>query len=185
MEKKYSPSEVEQILKIALRSKTNQGHVSQDNIFEIARELNIDEREVQSALREFESRSDIEGVKLEFIKKRKKDFIDHFLSYIIVNSFLLGLNFLTLGRISWAIFPLLGWGLGLALDGINKLRFNEVEFEKYYQKKIRLRTKSNFSELIDIGLDVATGALKNIKKSDGWNNKSEKYNSKWNKSDTK
>jgi len=75
--------------------------------------------------------------------------------------------------------------LGLALDGINKLRFNEVEFEKYYQKKIRLRTKSNFSELIDIGLDVATGALKNIKKSDGWNNKSEKYNSKWNKSDTK
>jgi len=41
----------------------------------------------------------------------------HALVYVLVNLGLFGLNAYTGGE-HWAIFPLLGWGLGLAIHGI-------------------------------------------------------------------
>ncbi len=47
----------------------------------------------------------------------KMGFYTHALVYVLVNLGLFGLNVFTGGR-TWAVFPLLGWGLGLAIHGI-------------------------------------------------------------------
>lgn len=161
MNRKYTNEEVEQIIKIALRSKTDSGAMSLDNIYDIAKELNIDPAAVQNALNEFESKGDIEAIRDEFIRKRKKSFFDHLTSYLAVNSFLVVLN-LIVGGGFWSVFPILGWGLGVFFDGMSKLRYDEEEFQKYYQKQIRKKKTSNLSQLFDAGVDVATDVLKNF-----------------------
>ena len=47
----------------------------------------------------------------------KMGFYTHTLVYVLVNLGLFALNAMSGGR-EWAIFPLLGWGLGLAIHGI-------------------------------------------------------------------
>jgi hypothetical protein len=47
----------------------------------------------------------------------KMGFYIHALVYVLVNLGLFALNAYTGGR-QWAIFPMLGWGLGLAIHGI-------------------------------------------------------------------
>ena len=39
--------------------------------------------------------------------------------YVIVNAFLLSISTLGFGHRPWALFPLFGWGIGLALHGIS------------------------------------------------------------------
>lgn len=161
MERKFTNEEVEQIIKIALRSKKDSGSISTENIYDIAKELNIDPAAIQGAIYEYENKGDIDSIRDEFIRKRKKSFFDHLTSYLAVNTFLVILNLIT-GDFFWSIFPILGWGLGLFFDGMKKLRHNEEEFQKYYQKLIRKKKTNNLSQLFDAGVDVATDVLKNF-----------------------
>lgn len=46
--------------------------------------------------------------------KAKKSFYQHLMSYAIVNLFLMALNLITSPSVAWFIYPLLGWGVGLA-----------------------------------------------------------------------
>ena len=41
----------------------------------------------------------------------------HAAVYLIVNLFVFGMSQYAFGSRSWSVFPLLGWGLGLALHG--------------------------------------------------------------------
>ena len=41
----------------------------------------------------------------------------HAAVYVIVNLFVFGMSHYAFGNRSWSVFPLLGWGLGLALHG--------------------------------------------------------------------
>ncbi len=45
--------------------------------------------------------------------KARKGFYKHLMSFVFVNLFLISLNLLTSSHL-WFVFPLLGWGLGLA-----------------------------------------------------------------------
>lgn len=46
--------------------------------------------------------------------KAKKGFYQHLMSFVIVNIFLFSLNMITSPFTWWFIYPLLGWGVGLA-----------------------------------------------------------------------
>ncbi len=43
----------------------------------------------------------------------------HAALYVVVNLFILGISQYGFGQRPWSVFPLLGWGLGLALHGIS------------------------------------------------------------------
>jgi hypothetical protein len=46
--------------------------------------------------------------------KSKKDFYQHLMAFVIVNSFLFLLNMVTSPFTWWFFYPMLGWGVGLA-----------------------------------------------------------------------
>jgi hypothetical protein len=48
-------------------------------------------------------------------QKRRRLLRQQLITYAVVNGGLMVLNLVTAGTITWAIFPLLGWGLGLLL----------------------------------------------------------------------
>jgi glucan phosphoethanolaminetransferase (alkaline phosphatase superfamily) len=51
--------------------------------------------------------------------KAKKEFYQHLMSFTIVNFFLFALNLITSPSYFWFIFPLLGWGVGLAFHYVD------------------------------------------------------------------
>lgn len=46
--------------------------------------------------------------------KKKSEFRAHLLSYFLVNAFLVAIWAITGAGFFWPIFPILGWGIGLA-----------------------------------------------------------------------
>ena len=44
-----------------------------------------------------------------------KEFYNHLLAYIIINAFLVVINFMTSPGYFWFKWPLIGWGLGLGI----------------------------------------------------------------------
>lgn len=69
----------------------------------------------------------------------------HAFVFVLVNGGLLGLDYLTDGRLDWAWWPMLGWGIGLAahLIGVNyslsgahdRAVARELEFLRQRQRK--------------------------------------------------
>lgn len=80
------------------------------------------------------------------IAKKRAGFKSHFYSYIIVNAFLWLLWLITTpaaartGHIPWPVWPLLGWGVGLAFHFVFTyiVKYDEMEeTEKEYQRLVK------------------------------------------------
>jgi 2TM domain len=75
------------------------------------------------------------------VLKKKQDFRDHLLAFVLVNSFLWviwGVVYAFGGPVfPWPIFPLLGWGIGLsfhARDAFGRKPFSEEEIQREAQR---------------------------------------------------
>ena len=73
------------------------------------------------------------------IAKKKSDFYIHLVIYIAVNTFLIAQWWtITEGKgFAWFVFPLFGWGIGLAVHAVDTFRgydYIEKQTEKEYQK---------------------------------------------------
>lgn len=58
--------------------------------------------------------------------RRVKGFYIHATQYVLVNSLLIAINLLTWHHYFWAIWPILGWGIGLASHGLRT--FDAIPF---------------------------------------------------------
>jgi hypothetical protein len=58
---------------------------------------------------------DLRSVAITRVKKRQ-DFRAHVLAYVLVNAFLVGIWAVTGASFFWPIFPILGWGIGVAFN---------------------------------------------------------------------
>ena len=111
---RFSSEDVQQILTIALTKDVS----SAAQLGEMAEELTIDEATLRYAI-------DIwQGQKAKAQEKQRhlqRFYQQELLPYVIVNAFLVILNIFLSGRITWSIYPLLGWGVGLALGAVTGL----------------------------------------------------------------
>lgn len=150
-EKLYSKQEVDRILRRAMEATSSKGDtLSESEIIRIAEELGIDQNQVRIAMREDASVTQFENAKIIWKKKKKREFYQHLTSYAIVNTFLVGLNVVLIGSISWAIFPILGWGIGLTFDFIESFFPSEEKVEKGARK---LMSSNKWKKLLDNIID--------------------------------
>ena len=106
----YSTDDIQQILTIAMGRETS----SAEQLEEMATELSIDKETLNYAVDVWRSRK----AELQQKQQRRQRFYRYeLLPYVAVNGFLLILNISIAGTVTWAIYPLLGWGLGLLLSG--------------------------------------------------------------------
>lgn len=55
--------------------------------------------------------------------KKRRDFYAHVLIYVMVNTFLVAIWALTSADgFFWPIFPMVGWGIGVVMNGLDALR---------------------------------------------------------------
>lgn len=126
--RKYTQEEVALILSRALEVQ-HSGGLTHQELLEAAREVGIDRSAVETAAREVaERRAD----ELEIAEERRlarRNFYRSVAVYLLVNAFLFAIDLLT-GEGWWFYWPLLGWGLGVALQGLRVAFPREIPIEK-------------------------------------------------------
>ncbi len=108
----YTSDEVERIIRRALRLKKLE-LISHDDLLDMAKELGLDSRTVETAIKEEQNDYDLEKSRKLKVLRRKGQFHRHLWSYIIVIGALILINIFTPGP-WWFQWPVLGWGIGLA-----------------------------------------------------------------------
>jgi len=66
-----------------------------------------------------------------------KGFYVHLLIYIVVNIFLFIINIVTTPGALWFYWPLLGWGIGIAIHGLSVFVFGQFFGNEWEERKIK------------------------------------------------
>jgi hypothetical protein len=71
--------------------------------------------------------------------RKKRDFATHVLIYLLVNGFLVVIWAVTGGDFFWPIFPIAGWGIGLAANAWDVYGRRPISESEIQQEMERLR----------------------------------------------
>jgi len=133
----YHQEDIQQILQIAIARQAYEGEFSRAQLLEIAAELEISPDCLQIAEQEWLSQQGKLQQRQAFNTYRRSKFKQHFGNYVIVNSFLVPLDLVSTHHLSWSLYVLLLWGLGLGLDAWNTFQSEGEEYERAFQKWYR------------------------------------------------
>lgn len=107
---RFSEEDVRQILALAMRQTE---FSTRQQIEDIAQELSIENGAIADAIETWQSQQ----LKLKKKQHRRQQFYRYELTpYLVVNAFLIWLNLSISGTLSWAIYPLMGWGTAVLIS---------------------------------------------------------------------
>ena len=125
--RRYSDAERDEILRRAIAEQEGSDEITHEELVDAAREIGIDPAKVEAAAAAIskergqrEEETEDEALVRVEVTRRRARFGRHLLTYLIVNGALVAMN-LAAGGTFWAIWPILGWGLGLALQAARAL----------------------------------------------------------------
>ncbi|MEH2064805.1 MAG: 2TM domain-containing protein [Nostoc sp.] len=129
----YDSEDVQQILEKALTRK-HEGEFSREQLGEMASELGISSNILETTEQQWLVQQEEERSRHTFNTFRRRAFWTHFVSFLAVNLFLILLNLITSPSYFWAIFPVLGWGLGLFFHWWSVYQSKSEDYEIAFQK---------------------------------------------------
>lgn len=165
----YSQEDVQRILQLAIARQADdqEKEFSYELLSEIAGELDISpeclqlaEKDWRSQQSEIQQRKAFDAYRISRFKKRLGNFA-------IVNTVLIGINFLaTSGQIllfPWSLYILLFWGLKFGLDFWNNFHAKGEEYEMAYQKWYRKnQLKQNMNTVLQTANSLVNKWLKTL-----------------------
>lgn len=176
MARNYNDSEVDAILERALRE---QGDIAHEDLVAAAAEIGVSRQAIERAAERLDERSEEAELVAEAREKRKLRFKASMMTFVIVNIFLFAIDMLTAGG-PWFYWPLLSWGMLMALQGskllqpepvpkslVKRRRQKRKAAKKHAQKaaaeqKRRERSKAaakRFESAVDGGVSALFDAL--------------------------
>lgn len=127
--------DVEQILKIAVRkSGITDDEALRQRLMAAGQELGLTEAQIAAAEAEYQTQKAEAEELAEYRAEVKKEFLEHFWTYVIVNAGLVGINLYTKGTVSWALWPILAWGIGMAFHAVYAFATNTESFQSGYSE---------------------------------------------------
>ncbi|MBD2129095.1 2TM domain-containing protein [Microcoleus sp. ZQ-A2] len=133
----YQQEDIQQILNLAIARQSDGGEFSRQQLLEIAAELSISTESLIQAEQEWLLQQQQRQKHQEFNFYRRSQLKRRFGKYLIVNLFLVCLNLLTAGQLSWSLYILLFWGLGLGLHAWDTYQLQGEHYERAFQKWYR------------------------------------------------
>ena len=90
-----------------------------------------------------------DDVELRRLAIRRADmklaFRSHLMAYVIVNAGLVMINLITSDDYFWAIWPMLGWGIGLAAHGVTVYMDGEGMRDRMIEQELEKLRRTNKS----------------------------------------
>ncbi len=114
----YDENEAEEILQMALAKSPTSGAITRERLEQTAAELGISPEALIEAEKTWKAqKTDAEEFAL-YQQDRRRAFQSHLFTFIAVNLFLFAINALTGFDTLWFLYPLLGWGIGMAIHSM-------------------------------------------------------------------
>ena len=130
----YSQEDLQQILNIAIARHHTDEQLSRQQLWEIASELDISNVIIQAAEKDWLEQKLVNRQRHAFNLCRRQNFKQKLTKFAIVNIFLVSLNVIAAGSLSWSLYILLFWGLGIALNGWKAYQTQGEEYERAFQR---------------------------------------------------
>jgi hypothetical protein len=133
-ERRYNRDEVDAILGRAIEREHKRGELTHEDLVAAAREVGIPTEAIETAASEvFEERQ--ARAELATLRQQQwRGFFHHLVPYLMVNGMLVTLNFLTT-HFPWALFPILGWGVGLVSHFMAVVAPNPQRLERRLERQ--------------------------------------------------
>jgi hypothetical protein len=113
----------------------NDGELSHEDLLATAREIGISEQAIERAAIEVAAEHRRRSELVDMRRDQWRGFIAHLIPYVMVNALLVMINALTT-RFPWALFPALGWGIGLA-SHLWAVLFPPRQHQEYHLEQLR------------------------------------------------
>ena len=108
----FSAEAVQAILSKALELRAADAY-SAEQLQEMAVELNVSPQQLETAVTDWQHQQTQNAQTQAAIAKRRRDRQEQWLNYALGSALLIGINVATAGTLTWAIFPVAGWGVGV------------------------------------------------------------------------
>jgi len=133
--RRYSEEEVSAIIKRALQGSTEET-ITHDELLDIAQKSGVSPDKLADAIEAQEGAREFEDAKRRWLKAERNEFRGHLIAYVIVNGFLSIMSLIT-SDYFWAIWPILGWGIGLAFHAVETFMVDEEKIEQGARKLLK------------------------------------------------
>jgi len=130
----YSQEDIQEILNIAIANQHTDEELSRQQLWEIAAELDIDATTIQAAEKGWLQQKTDNSLRGKFNLVRRDKFKQKLTKYAIFNTFLVSFNLILVGTLSWSLYILLFWGLGVAMSGWKAYQTRGEEYERAFQR---------------------------------------------------
>jgi hypothetical protein len=129
----YRQEDIQAILQIAIARQAMSGEFTHSQLQEIAEDLGISSDILYQAEREWVAEQQLLAERGMFKAYRQRRSRQKLFKFLIVNTFLILLDWVTGGGLSWSLILLLLWGSGLTLNIWRTSQVEGEEFERSFQ----------------------------------------------------
>lgn len=144
----YTQEDVQQILQLALASKNPKEELSRKELLEMAADLEIQGESLEAAEKAWLVQKSNDLQRVTFDLYRKDRLKQKAVGFAIVNTFLISLNLVATGTLSWSLYILLLWGLKLSLDTWKTFQSKGEGYERAFQSwKFKQEMKSSVGNI--------------------------------------
>lgn len=133
-ERRYSRDEVDAILGRAVERERTADDLSQEQLVAVAAEVGVSASSIERAINEIASERRDSDALAQLRRDAWRGFFAHLIPYLCVNGLLVLLNLLTT-QFPWAIFPILGWGIGIFSHLLAVAMPNRERLERRLERK--------------------------------------------------
>ena len=112
-DRNYEDEEVRAIIARALEQQPKPGGVSHEDLLSIGGEVGLSSESIEKAARDVRDSRLAREARQNLVARRRRGLAVHAFVYFAVNALLFAVNALTTPGEWWALFPIMGWGLGL------------------------------------------------------------------------
>jgi DNA-binding transcriptional MerR regulator len=132
----YTQEDIQQILQIAIAYQVKDGdrEFSYQQLAEIAGELEIAPELLQQAESNWLIKQKADQQRQEFDSFRNYQFKKRFAKFASINTVLILLDLISGGGLSWSLYLLVIWGLGISLNAWNTFQLKGEDYEFAFQK---------------------------------------------------
>jgi len=140
--RRYTEDEVTNIIRHSLSRSGPRDTISHDELVDIARASGISADKLDRAIEHMETKVVIENAKKEWLRRHRSDFFNHLTSYFIVNGFLIFIYLWTMrGGYFWPIWPMAGWGIGMAILFVDTFMVSDERVERGAQRLLERKRR--------------------------------------------
>ncbi|WP_179137769.1 2TM domain-containing protein [Candidatus Entotheonella palauensis] len=140
--RRFTSDEVSAIVRRGLEHQSGSGDISYEELEDIALQSGISAQALQQAIAEETAHREREQEKEKWRNRRKQAFYHSLLAYLLVNAFLVTINLITTpDGYFWAIWPILGWGLGMAFHFVRTFFPSERELNRSIRRSLRRKKR--------------------------------------------